>query len=172
MLGRIDRAVSAFLGGVLSAAILALSLLSIANVIARNAFGESLAFAEEISQALVVALTFSGVAVGARRGRHIRMSAFFDALSGRAQRLCWTACAAGTALLLAALAAFAAEYVHQVAASGRVTPALRLPLFAIYATAPLGLALGAIEYALLAYLNFCASEIHLSRQPDAAESSA
>ena len=55
----------------------ALAALLIANVIAREFF-KSIYFAEEVSEFLVIFITFVGVSYGVRRARHIRMGAFLD----------------------------------------------------------------------------------------------
>ena len=158
-----DTIVSATQEGVLAGSILLMSALGIANVAARNLLGESLAAADELSQALLVVLTFAGIAVGGRHARHIRMSALVDALPPTLRKPLWCAVAAGTALALGALALFAFEYVRLVAASGRVTPALRIPIVAIYAIAPLGLLAGALEYALIVRRNLRSTSLHLER---------
>jgi len=158
-----DTIVSATQDGVLAGSILLMSALGIANVFARNFLGESLASADELSQALLVVLTFAGIAVGARHARHIRMSALVDALPLALRKPLWCTAAAGTAAALGALAFFAFDYVRQVAASGRVTPALQLPVVAIYAVAPLGLLAGAIEYALILRRNLRTPGIHFER---------
>jgi TRAP-type C4-dicarboxylate transport system permease small subunit len=136
----------------------------VVNVVARNALGRSISSADEISQALLVAITFIGIASGARRGRHVRMAALWEQLPARLRKPCWCLVTGGTALLLAALAVLAARYVAQVAGAGRVTPALRLPLAAVYAVAPLGLLAGAVEYARILVWNLRSPGIHIDRE--------
>ena len=63
---------------ILSGGILVIAALTIANVFCRTFFGFSLAFAEEVSQFLIVLITFVGLSYGASQGRHIRMTAIYD----------------------------------------------------------------------------------------------
>lgn len=158
----IDRALLWIETAVLGAGILAIAAISIANVIARNLFGGSLPFAEELSQALMVWVTFAGVGLGARRARHIRMAAFYDQLRGRARKASWMAIAACTSLMLGLLAWLAVRYVGTTFAVGGVTPALRIPLWIVYLIAPAGLALGSLEYALTVLRNAISPGIHVS----------
>jgi C4-dicarboxylate transporter, DctQ subunit len=135
----------------LSAGILALAAITIANVLSRSVAARSLAWAEEASAFLVVWITFLGVAEAARVDRHVRMTALLDALSPAARRRAEIAIAATTAAFLLALAAAALDYVLRVASWGAVSPSLRVPLFLVYAAAPIGLAATALEYARIAF---------------------
>ncbi len=155
VLERADRRLERVERCVLVGAVLAMAALNIANVGSRNLLGQSLAFAEELNQALLVWITFLGISAGVREGRHIRMSALYDQLSGRARKVALAGLSLATGVLLLALAALAARYVASVAAAGSVTPALRLPLAWIYAWVPLGLALGGLQYLGAALRNAC-----------------
>lgn len=141
-----DRALAAVEAGVLSASVLAMAALNIANVAGRNLFGHSLAFAAELNRLLIVVITFAGIGFAARMQRHIRMTALSERLRGSAGRLLETAAMGGTGVLLLWLALLSLEYVARTAAVGSVTPALRLPLYLIYAVVPLGLAVGGLQF--------------------------
>lgn len=143
----LDRGVVAFERMVVGAGVLGIALSSIVNVAARNLLGGSLSFTEELNEALMIWVTFAGLGLGARQARHIRMSAFSDALRGRPRRWLATATAFGTCLVLAVLSAYAFAYVANSMEAGRVTPALRVPIWIIQTIVPVGLALGALEYA-------------------------
>lgn len=158
----LDRALLRIEEAILGAGILGIAGVSIVNVFARNLFGGSLPFAEEVDQALMVWITFAGVGLGARRARHIRMAAFYDQLRGRARKVAWMAIAAGTAALLFVLAWLALRYVSTAYEIGGVTPALRVPLWIAYSVVPAGLALGGLEYALAFVRNLEADGIHAS----------
>lgn len=157
-----DRGLLHLEHALLAAGILGIAGVSIANVFARNVFGGSLPFAEEVNQALALWITFAGVGLAARRARHIRMAAFYDQLRGRARKVSWMAITAGTSALLFVLAGLAVQYVATAHAIGGVTPALRVPLWLVYVVVPAGLALGAVEYALAFARNFTTSGIHAS----------
>ena len=147
----VDRGVLAFERAVLGAGVLGIALSNIVNVTARNLTGGSLSFIEELNQAFMIWITFAGLGLGARQARHIRMSALSDQLRGPSRKVLAVVTAAGTSLVLAVLAAYAIEYVATSQAVGRVTPALRIPSWLIQAVVPVGLGLGAFEYALDAW---------------------
>lgn len=161
-LSLLDAGIARFEAAVLSGGVMAMALVTIANVTGRNVFGHSLAFADEVNQALLVLITFIGIGYAARRARHIRMSALYDQLGGRPRKVLIVLVSVGTALLLSALTWFAAQYAWQVHQLGGVTPALRIPLYLIYAWVPVGLALGAVQYVLAAWRNLVSTDTWLS----------
>ena len=67
--------------------ILFMAVILIANVISRNFFYSSINASEEISQFLVVMVTFLGTSYAARKGLHIRMSILNDFLRGKPQKV-------------------------------------------------------------------------------------
>jgi C4-dicarboxylate transporter DctQ subunit len=158
----VDRALEVAEAALLSAAILGMAVISIANVVARNAFGRSLSSAEELSQLLSVLVTFAGIGYAARRARHIRMSALYDALPGLLRKTLWVFTCLGTGVLLLLLAGYATAYVGSLRALGSVTPALRVPLHLVYLSVPVGLALGGVQYALTALRNVLEPGVHAS----------
>lgn len=158
----IDNGVAWFEAAVLSVGILAMAAVSIVNVLGRNLLGQSLPFADELSQSLLVLITFIGVGYAARQARHIRMSAIYDLLGGRVRKFLMVTIAAATAALLSALAWFGAQYAWHIYELGSVTPALRIPLYLIYLWVPVGLALGALQYLLTVWRNLTSRQTWLS----------
>lgn len=162
ILGSLDRGIAWFEAAVLSGGVMAMAVVSIANVAGRNLFGHSLAFADEVNQALLVLITFIGIGYGVRRARHIRMSALYDQLTGKVRKTLMVFIALATAALLFALAWFAAQYAWHIYHLGSVTPALRMPLYVVYLWVPVGLTLGAIQYLLAVWRNLTSEETWLS----------
>ncbi len=146
--GWLDRALEIAQSSLLAAAVLMMAALNIANVASRNLLDYSLSFANEVNQLLIVLITFLGVGYAARFRRHIRMSAFSERLGERAGRIWEITTLSATGLLLLLLAWYALEYVSRTARVGSVTPALRVPLYLVYAMVPLGLALGGLQFLL------------------------
>ena len=130
---------------VIAGSILGIVALSVANVACRTLLGFSLAWTEEVSQFLIVAVTFVGLSYVAGRGRHIRMTALVDALPDVGRRRLRAFVAITTAVLLGGLAVVAVSYVDTLRVLGTVSPALRAPLWLVTLAAPLGLALGALQ---------------------------
>lgn len=141
------RRIEAFL---LAGAILTMALATVANVFARNLFGEPLAETEELNRFLIVLICFVGLSYAAGEGRHIRMTALSDALPSEARRWLMVVVCGTTAALLFLLTWYAANYVLDV---DRRSPVLGVPLRVVYVVAPLGLFLSGVQYTLTALRN-------------------
>jgi TRAP-type C4-dicarboxylate transport system permease small subunit len=119
--------------------ILAIAALTITNVLLRAVFGQSLLFAMELSRFLIVLVTFVGIGYAAGKGRHIRMTALYDALGTRARKAIMLLITGSTAALLFALAWLSLRYVlGTVRELGAVSPVLQVPSHLPYLAAPLG----------------------------------
>ncbi|MCQ0971917.1 TRAP transporter small permease [Paracoccus sp. TK19116] len=161
-LGIVDVAIARIEAVLLAAGVLLMAINTIANVVGRYVFGESIFFSEELNQALIVLITFAGISYAARHGRHIRMSAFYDAMPYGMRKAMMILIAAVTAAAMFLLAWYAFDYVTTQASRGRVLPALQIPQWWIIVWTPLGFALTGIQYALTAVKNLIEPEIWLS----------
>lgn len=146
----------------LSASILITAALTILNVVCRSVFGFSLAFTEEVSQFCIIVVCFIGLSYAASKGRHIRMTAIYDQLPRSLRKIFMVVITASTAVIMFALSWYAASYVVTVYELEGIYPALRVPFFAVYAVAPIGLFLAGIQYALAAAKNLASDEIYIS----------
>ena len=164
LLGRIDSAIGKVEMAILGGGILLMALNTIANVLGRYVFNQSIYFSEELNEFLIVIVTFMGLGYATRKGIHIRMSAIYDALPVKLRKGLMVVISATTAVMMALLAWYALEYVQKVASRGRITPALQLPLYLTYVWVVVGLVLAAFQYLLTALrnLNFAEDEIYVS----------
>lgn len=152
--------------GVLIVGILLMAAVTIANVIFRN-LGESLSFADELAQILVVIVTFVGVGHGVRNARHIRVSALHDLLPETGQKVLLTIVSFTSSALIALLAVYAIDYVSNLKTSGRVMPSLQFPLWIPYLIVPVGLIIGAAQFFLAGIRNLISPGAWLSwHNPD------
>ncbi|TGN58357.1 TRAP transporter small permease [Paracoccus liaowanqingii] len=161
-LGLIDKVIARMEAFALAFGVLAMAAMTVANVVGRFVFGQSLYFAEEVNQGLIVLITFAGISYAARHGRHIRMSAITDALPFRARKAMMVMISTVTAVLLLALSWYALSYVMTTAGRGRVLPALSIPQWWVLVWVPAGLFLTGLQYALTALKNLTDPEIWLS----------
>jgi C4-dicarboxylate transporter, DctQ subunit len=151
----------------LATAVLVIAVMTIANVFCRTVLGFSLSVTDEVAQVSIIVLCFTGLSYAAGKGRHIRMTALYDMLPPRPRKALMVLITIGTAAILGLLAWYAISYVLTVRRLDGVSPALRLPFWMLYAIAPVGLLLAAIQYALAAAKNLTAPGIYLSfHQPD------
>ena len=164
VLGTVDGIVSRIESVMLAAGVLLMAVNTVANVIGRFVLQHSLFFSEELNRILIILITFAGISYAARQGRHIRMSAIYDALPVPARRNLMIVIAAVTALAMFALCYFSVGYIAKVASSGRVLPALQLPVYWIFLWVPVGFFMTGLQYALTAVKNMNAGDIYLSTQ--------
>lgn len=158
----VDGVIAKFEAAVLSLSVMVMAANSIANVVSRQFLGQSIFFTEELNRFLIVMVTFIGVSYAARQGRHIRMSAFYDQLTDRMRRYLMVFIATLTAVIMFALAYYALVYLLRLIDFGRVTPALQVPMYYVYAFVPLGLFMTGIQYTLTAVRNLLDTEIYIS----------
>lgn len=131
---------------ILSYSVIAMAVLLIVSVFMRSVMNSSLTFSEEIAQALLVLISFFGLEYCARKGRHITMSIIFDMVNNTYKKVFMYVISFVSAGAMGYFAFLAYKYVLSVQKLGRVTPALQIPMYLIYATVPIGFLLGAIEY--------------------------
>jgi TRAP-type C4-dicarboxylate transport system permease small subunit len=161
-LSLLDRGLERFEGFILAYGIILMALNVVANVVGRQVLGQSIYFSEELNQFLIVLVTFVGLGYAARRGRHIRMSAVYDNLSDRGRKAMMIVIAACTAAVMFLLAWYAYQYVANVAERGRVTAALRVPLYLTYLWVPLGFFITGIQYTLTVVRNLTSPDVWIS----------
>lgn len=160
-LGVIDVGVARIEAVLLAAGVLLMALNTTANVVGRT-IGHTIFVSEEVNQALIILITFAGISYAARHGRHIRMSAFFDAMSIPLRKTMMIIIAAVTAAMMFLLAWYSMAYVIDQAGRGRLLPALQIPQWWIIIWAPLGFLLTGLQYMLTAIKNITDKDIWLS----------
>ncbi len=158
----IDAGIARFEAWVLAWGVILMAVNSISNVIGRFVFNQSLYFSEELNRFLIVLITFVGLGYAARKGRHIRMSAFYDQLGDRGKKILMIIIAAVTGAFMFLLAYYSYLYVERVARLGRVTPALQVPLYLTYLWIPVGFAITGIQYWLTVVRNLTAPDVYIS----------
>lgn len=162
ILGVIDSTISRVESVLLASGVLLMALNTVANVVGRFVFQYSLFFSEELNRILIILITFAGISYAARQGRHIRMSAIYDALPSPARKGFMVLIAALTALTMFGLCYFSIGYIIKVATSGRVLPSLQIPVYWIFLWVPVGFFMTGLQYGLTAIKNLTAKDIYLS----------
>ena len=118
VLGTIDTGVAWVESVMLAAGVLLMAANTVANVIGRFVFQSSLFFSEELNSILIVLITFAGISYAARHGRHIRMSAMFDALPPKGRKAMMVLIAAVTAVFMFGLCWYSVGYIITQALRG------------------------------------------------------
>lgn len=161
LITQLDKCLLKFEQMSLAWGIIAMAILTIANVLSRNIFSQSIFFAEEITQLLIIIVTFIGTSYAARMASHIRMSLLYDTLNPKGKKIMTILVSACSAALMFYLAYLSYEYTAKLYMRESVSPALRLPryLFSMWAVA--GFALTGIHYAITAWKNIISDYLFL-----------
>lgn len=165
LLDAIDRIIARLEELIMAIGVILMAVNTIANVVSRFLFEHSLVFAEELNSIFILLVTFAGIGYAARHGRHIRMSAIYDAMPHGLRRVLMIVITATTAMMMLFLAWFAVSYLLSLRSQGRIYPALGIPIYVSYLWVPIGLFVTGVQYALTAVKNFRSDgDIWLSTQ--------
>ena len=130
---------------IIAGSVIAMAVLLIANVVARTFFS-SIYFADELSEMLVILVTFAGVSYSVRKAMHIRMGAFLDAMPPKWEKVCIIVISILSAIVMAVMAYFSWHYLMNAFSRAHRTPALRIPRWIIYTVIPFGFGLASLHY--------------------------
>lgn len=119
-----------------------------ANVVLRYGFGQSFAWAEEVSRYMVVWLAFLASGLALRQGAHIAVETLPESLPEPAARLLRVLIVLLVAVFLVLLAWWGWDYA--IFAWGQYSPVLRLSAGMIYLAVPVGCVLMLVHLALMA----------------------
>jgi C4-dicarboxylate transporter, DctQ subunit len=162
VLGVIDTAIARVESVMLAAGVLLMALNTIANVVGRYLFRNSIFFTEELNSVLIVLITFAGISYAARHGRHIRMSAIFDTFPAPLRKFMMVVIAVVTAIFMLGLAWYSLGYILTLKGQGRILPAMQIPVWWIYVWVPIGFFMTGVQYLLTAIKNLVGKDIYLS----------
>ncbi|MCC5812140.1 MAG: TRAP transporter small permease [Ectothiorhodospiraceae bacterium] len=147
---------------IVGGSILIMALVMVTHVLGRTFFRTGIPGVTEITELLIILITFVGVSYAVRRARHISMSAIYDQLGGMIRKGMQVLICVVTGALLLYLAWEALGYTQTIYARGRTTSALNIPLWIIYAVLPVGFFLAGIQYWLTALRNLTTREMYRS----------
>lgn len=113
----------------------AMALMVIANVVSRYGFNASIAWTEELSRFLMIAVTYLGAGLALREGRLIAVDAF-QAIFPRATKL--IRCAVGVVIIVFMLTLAWVGYEYAMFAVEQETPVLGISAAIPYMIIPVG----------------------------------
>lgn len=158
----IDRQISRLEGLMLAVGVILMTVNTIAAVISRFVFNSAITFTDELNVIFIVLVTYAGLSYAARNGRHIRMSAIYDALPEKMRKVLMVFMTSVTSAFMFFLAYYSVTYIMEVYESGRILPALGFPVFYIYLWVPVGFIMTGLQYAFTAVKNLSQAEVYLS----------
>lgn len=147
---------------IITVSVLLMALLMSAHVVGNLLFDRGIPGTYEVTEMLIVIITFVGVGYAARHARHIRMSALYDMLSDRPRKILMIIICAGTAVLMFYFAYKSAQYEIALFERGRTSSALGIPLWIVNLALPIGFSLAGIQYVLTTLRNFLSEGIYRS----------
>lgn len=161
-LNSIDKSLGWIEKTVISVCILAMALLMSAHVVGSLLFNRGIPGTYEVTEMLIIVITFVGVGYAARCARHIRMSAIYDMLGDRPRKVLMIILCIGTAILMFYFAYKSAQYDMALLERGRVSSSLNIPLWTINLALPIGFTLAGIQYVLTTLRNLFSEGIYRS----------
>ena len=130
-------------------ALVIMTVLTFANVIARYVFSASFSFSEEITTYLFVLLSLLGSAVAARRKAHLGFTALIDIVPKNVRRIFHAISFLLATLFSSALFVFGMKMVYSQMSRGQVTAGMQWPEWIFGAFVPLGAFFITLEFLFL-----------------------
>ena len=160
ILDSIDRGLGWVERTIISSSVLLMAFLMSAHVVGNLLFNRGIPGTYEVTEMLVVIITFVGLGYAARHARHIRMSAVYDLLQGRVRKTLLIIISVGSAVLMFYLAYKSAQYDLALYVRGRTSSALHIPMWIVNLALPAGFTLAGIQYSLTAIRNLISKDIY------------
>lgn len=147
---------------IVAGCVLAMAVLMSGHVVGNLFFDRGIPGTYEVTEMLIVVMTFVGVGYAARLARHISMSAIYDQLSGGPRKALLILICLGTGALMFFFAWKSAEYVMVLYDRGRTSSSLHVPLWMINLALPIGFTLAGVQYVLTIIRNLVSDDIYRS----------
>lgn len=158
----IDMQISRFEGFILAFGVIAMAINTITAVISRFVFNDAIIVTDELNMIFIIIVTFAGISYASRNGRHIRMSAIYDLLNEKYRKILMIFIVSITSICMFFLSYFSVVYIIDIYESGRILPALEIPVFYIYLWVPIGFFITALQYAFVIIKNIQEDEVYIS----------
>lgn len=162
VLDSIDQGLGWIERTIIASCVLLMAFIMSAHVVGNLLFNRGIPGTYEITEMLIVIITFVGVGYAARHARHICMSAFYDLLNDRLRKILLIIISVGTATLMFYFAYKSAQYDITLYARGRVSSSLHIPMWIINLALPIGFTLAGIQYTLTTIRNLTSDDIYRS----------
>ena len=158
----IDLQISKLEGAMLAFGVIGMAFNTIAAVVSRFLLNDAIIVTDELNMIFIIIVTFAGISYAARNGRHIRMSAIYDLFKIKSRKILMIIIVTITSICMFFLSYFSIVYIIDIYESGRVLPALGLPVFYIYIWVPIGFFITALQYTFTIVKNIKEDEVYIS----------
>jgi len=145
-LKKIDEKLTRIEEAAVAALLFTMTVVIFMSVLERFFLKMGLAWIEEFSRYLSVWGAFIGASLAAKKGAHIGIEAFVQILPPRAKKLESILVSALELLFSVVVLIIGAAFLRKLAATGQISPAMRINIVWAYAAVPAGCGLMGIHY--------------------------
>lgn len=140
-MSRFDRVLTWIENGIAGGAIGGAALVAIAQVILRYGFNEIIFWSEELVIYLVILSTFVGAVVALRHNEHVGVNLFAVILKERGRKVLAAVVGLLVALYCGVFGGLGWVMLTEVSSENLVTPAMKMPIWVVQLSLPIGLTL-------------------------------
>jgi C4-dicarboxylate transporter DctQ subunit len=146
VLEKVSKFLGKYVANLIGLALLIITLILTINVIGRYCFKVSLSFGEELATYTIIWIAFVGSGICVQRGIHVSVDAFINFMPVNFKKVFLFLGQAVGLVFSLVLLYIGILICGKVAASGQLSPALRLPVVFAYLAIPVGAFYMVIEY--------------------------
>ncbi len=145
-LKKLDYILSKFEDITCAVGLLGATLLMFINVIMRYLFRSGLPWSEEVVRYTIIWITFIGIAMCARKGKHVAIDLFLSLINKKMGLILLIIINITSIFFCILMTRYSIKLVWQVSSSSQVSPALGIPFYIIYLCMPLGFGLSVLRF--------------------------
>ena len=146
MWNKIDKGLSGFEGYLTGFLLLASTLVLFINVFLRYLFHSSTTWAEEAIRYAIIWVTFIGSSICARKGSHVGIDLFAQAMPPLGKKIVLAAGQFISAIFMALCTVYGWQMFALMLQTGQKSPAMMMPMAVVYFSMPLGFALTTVQF--------------------------
>ncbi len=146
MWNKIEKVLAGFEGYLTGTLMLASTLVLFVNVFLRYVFHSSTTWAEEAIRYAIIWVTFIGSAICARKGSHVGIDLFAQAMPPVGKKIVLAAGQFISAIMMAFCVVYGWQMFMLMLSTGQKSPAMMMPMAIVYFSMPLGFALTTIQF--------------------------
>ena len=129
----------------LFASLIIMVLVVFMQVISRNMFSHSFSWVEELARYIFIWQVWIGASIATRKSKHIRVEFIFNACKGKLAPYALVVSDIIWFLFCLFLAFNSTQFVLSAYATGNVSAAMRIPVYWVYMSIPIGVTIMAIR---------------------------
>lgn len=143
---KLNKALNMFEDGLIAILLFSATVLLFVNVILRKYFNSSTTWAEEAIRYAMIWITFIGGSVCARNYLHVGIDLVAENSSPKIKKILNAIAELSSAVFSFILAYFGYENTRLVLETSQLSPALRMPMWLIYISIPIGCTIMGIRF--------------------------